>query len=132
MIYSNAGKAVSYTHLTGIGLAGYGIALLEAHLGSDHGIDLVDGLLIPVEQFQEEMCIRDSAYTICIIYIDLFIPLAYASASFISVSLYPVSYTHLDVYKRQPFTYVKCIFKAFGKLDNYSCPIVYCCLITHK
>ena len=31
-----------------------------------------------------------------------------------------------------PFTYVKCIFKVFGKLDNYSCPIVYCCLITYK
>ena len=35
-------------------------------------------------------------------------------------------------YHQIAFTYVKCIFKAFGKLDNYSCPIVYCCLITHK
>ena len=32
--------------------------------------------------------VHSLAYTICIIYIDLFIPLAYASASFISVSLY--------------------------------------------
>ena len=51
----NTCQYVGYSgiHLTGIGLSGYGIALLEAHLGSDHGINLVDGLLIPVEQFQE-------------------------------------------------------------------------------
>ena len=39
---------------------------------------------------------------------------------------------YLLLNRNAPFTYVKCIFKVFGKLDNYSCPIVYCCLITHK
>ena len=46
---------IQYTgvYLTGISLSGYRIALLESHLGCDHRIDLVDGLLISVEQFQE-------------------------------------------------------------------------------
>ena len=51
----NTGQHVCYSgiHLAGISLAGYRIALLESHLGCNHGIDLIDGLLISVEQFQE-------------------------------------------------------------------------------
>ena len=40
-------------YFSGIGLAGYRIALFESHLFSDHRIDLIDGFLISVEQFQE-------------------------------------------------------------------------------
>ena len=40
-------------HFSGIGLAGYGVSGLEAHLLSDHRIDFVDGLLISVEELQE-------------------------------------------------------------------------------
>ena len=52
---SDTGQNIDHTgiHLTGIGLSGYGIAGLESHLLSDHGIDLVDGFLISVEQLQK-------------------------------------------------------------------------------
>ena len=40
-------------NFTGIGLSGYRIAFLESHLGSDHRIDLVDGLLVSFKQFQK-------------------------------------------------------------------------------
>ena len=38
---------------SGVGLAGYRIALFESHLLCNHRIDLVDGLLISVKQFQK-------------------------------------------------------------------------------
>ena len=52
---SDAGKHICHSgvHLAGVSLSGYRVALGKAHLLRDHGIDLVDGLLISVEQLQE-------------------------------------------------------------------------------
>ena len=43
--------AHSRIHLAGVRLPGHGIAFLKSHLFSDHGIDLIYGLLIAVKEF---------------------------------------------------------------------------------
>ena len=43
----------SCINLSGIGLSGYRETFLKSHLLSDHGIDLVNRLLIPVKQLQK-------------------------------------------------------------------------------
>ena len=52
---SNSCQYIQYTsiYLTGIGLAGYRIALFESHLLSDHRINLINCLLISIKKFQE-------------------------------------------------------------------------------
>ena len=51
----NARKNIQHSciNLSGIGLSGYRIAALKAHLFGNHRIDLINGLLVSVKQLQE-------------------------------------------------------------------------------